>query len=91
LGAETVAEYVSDDQTLEFLREQGVGYAQGYRIGRPRPIDDVLDMHGTHQAQPQPPIRVERPALGGGEGDGEQGDGDQPQGDHGEHAEHDQY
>jgi EAL domain-containing protein (putative c-di-GMP-specific phosphodiesterase class I) len=42
LGAETIAEFVSDDQTLEFLREQGVGYAQGYRIGRPRPIDEVL-------------------------------------------------
>src|SRR3954452_20189390 len=42
LGAETIAEYVADDQTLEFLREAGVGYAQGYRIGRPRPIDEVL-------------------------------------------------
>src|SRR3954469_18071756 len=61
LGAETVAEYVSDDQTLEFLREQGVGYAQGYRIGRPRPIEEVLTMQGGHQ--PEPPKRVERPAL----------------------------
>jgi EAL domain-containing protein (putative c-di-GMP-specific phosphodiesterase class I) len=67
LGAETIAEYVSDDQTLEFLREQGVGYAQGYRIGRPRPIADVLDMQGTHDHQPQPPIRVERPALHAGD------------------------
>jgi EAL domain-containing protein (putative c-di-GMP-specific phosphodiesterase class I) len=73
LGAETIAEYVSDDQTLEFLREQGVGYAQGYRIGRPRPIEDVLDMHGnTHEAHAQPPKRVERPALeSGGEEEGE--------------------
>src|SRR3954452_24899121 len=65
LGAETIAEYVSDDQTLEFLREQGVGYAQGYRIGRPRPIDEVLGDVNT-QAR-QPPKRVERPALGSGE------------------------
>src|SRR3954454_19745127 len=65
LGAETIAEYVSDDQTLEFLREQGVGYAQGYRIGRPRPIEEVLgmDVHGPSQ----PPKRVERPALESGE------------------------
>jgi EAL domain-containing protein (putative c-di-GMP-specific phosphodiesterase class I) len=70
LGAETIAEYVSDDQTLEFLREAGVGYAQGYRIGRPRPIDEVLDMRTTHEA----PKRVERPALGTGDEDG--GDGD---------------
>jgi EAL domain-containing protein (putative c-di-GMP-specific phosphodiesterase class I) len=75
LGAETIAEYVSDDQTLEFLREQGVGYAQGYRIGRPRPIEEVLTSP-PHEA-PQPPVRVERPALSSGEagyeGGGEQG------------------
>src|SRR4051794_41754525 len=65
LGAETIAEYVSDDQTLEFLREAGVGFAQGYRIGRPRPIEEVLDMTGTHEAK-QPPKRVQRPALGTG-------------------------
>jgi EAL domain-containing protein (putative c-di-GMP-specific phosphodiesterase class I) len=80
LGAETIAEYVSDDQTLEFLREQGVGYAQGYRIGRPRPIEDVLSMDGAvHEHQPQPPKRVERPALeSGGEDEG----ANEPQGDH---------
>src|SRR3954447_7002356 len=66
LGAETIAEYVSDDQTLEFLREQGVGYAQGYRIGRPRPIDEVLHPQGTHAHPPEPPVRIEHPALGSG-------------------------
>jgi EAL domain-containing protein (putative c-di-GMP-specific phosphodiesterase class I) len=81
LGAETIAEYVSDDQTLEFLREQGVGYAQGYRIGRPRPIDEVLEMHATHEHQPQPPKRVERPALESG-GEGEQ---------HEQHEHHEQH
>jgi EAL domain-containing protein (putative c-di-GMP-specific phosphodiesterase class I) len=75
LGAETVAEYVSDDQTLEFLREQGVGYAQGYRIGRPRPIEEVLDPHTMREHQPQPPKRVEHPALESGEGEpGEPGE-----------------
>jgi EAL domain-containing protein (putative c-di-GMP-specific phosphodiesterase class I) len=77
LGAETIAEYVSDDQTLEFLREEGVGYAQGYRIGRPRPVDEVLNMQGTHEHQPQPPVRVERPALHSGDEDVE-GDGNAP-------------
>jgi EAL domain-containing protein (putative c-di-GMP-specific phosphodiesterase class I) len=75
LGAETIAEYVSDDQTLEFLRDQGVGYAQGYRIGRPRPIEEVLGAHTTHQHEPPPPKRVERPALeSGGEEEGGQGE-----------------
>ncbi|MEA2424779.1 MAG: hypothetical protein QOH13_1189 [Thermoleophilaceae bacterium] len=76
LGAETIAEYVSDDQTLEFLREAGVSYAQGYRIGRPRPIDEVLDMHGTHEGAPQSPTRIERPALGTGGDEDEAGDSD---------------
>jgi EAL domain-containing protein (putative c-di-GMP-specific phosphodiesterase class I)/outer membrane murein-binding lipoprotein Lpp len=62
LGAETIAEYVSDDQTLEFLREAGVGYAQGYRIGRPRPIEEVLGA-----APREAPKRVERPALEAGD------------------------
>ena len=66
LGAETIAEFVSDDQTLEFLRDQGVGYAQGYRIGRPRPIEEVL---GVGAAQREAPKRVERPALEAGADD----------------------
>jgi EAL domain-containing protein (putative c-di-GMP-specific phosphodiesterase class I) len=77
LGAETIAEYVSDDQTLEFLREQGVAYAQGYRIGRPRPIEEVLGIHNTHEHQPQPPKRVERPALHAGEEEEHGGEGEQ--------------
>ena len=95
LGAETIAEYVSDDQTLEFLREQGVGYAQGYRIGRPRPIEEVLDMDGNvHEHQPQPPKRVERPALESGEEDDERSDEGEERSDegesYGEEHEHDQ-
>jgi EAL domain-containing protein (putative c-di-GMP-specific phosphodiesterase class I) len=79
LGAETIAEYVSDDQTLEFLREQGVGYAQGYRIGRPRPVEEVLGAQATHEHQPQPPKRVERPALeSGGEDEGQSQGADVP-------------
>ncbi|MCL5046087.1 MAG: EAL domain-containing protein, partial [Actinobacteria bacterium] len=32
----TVAEFVSDEETVQLLREYGVDYAQGYHIGRPR-------------------------------------------------------
>jgi EAL domain-containing protein (putative c-di-GMP-specific phosphodiesterase class I) len=38
LGTQTVAEFVTDDATRELLRSYGVHYAQGYGIGRPRPI-----------------------------------------------------
>ena len=38
MGGETIAEYVGDAPTLEALRELGVDYAQGFHIGRPRPL-----------------------------------------------------
>jgi diguanylate cyclase (GGDEF)-like protein/PAS domain S-box-containing protein len=46
LGKETVAEFVEDKPTLKLLTEIGVGYAQGYYIGRPSaeiPILSKLD------------------------------------------------
>jgi len=38
MGKRTIAEYVGDRDTLRLLRRFGVDYAQGYEIGRPRPI-----------------------------------------------------
>jgi PAS domain S-box-containing protein len=37
-GQETVAEGVEDEATLELLDSLGVGYAQGFHIGRPKPV-----------------------------------------------------
>jgi len=34
-GAEVVAEHVQDDETMAFLAECRVEYAQGYHLGRP--------------------------------------------------------
>ncbi len=42
LGKDTIAEFVGDEVTLEMLRGYGVDYAQGYYIGRPRPMSEVL-------------------------------------------------
>jgi EAL domain-containing protein (putative c-di-GMP-specific phosphodiesterase class I) len=42
LGKKTIAEFVSDDRTVDLLREYGVDYAQGYHVGRPRPVREVL-------------------------------------------------
>ncbi|CAA9483374.1 MAG: diguanylate cyclase/phosphodiesterase (GGDEF & EAL domains) with PAS/PAC sensor(s) [uncultured Solirubrobacteraceae bacterium] len=36
-GLLTVAEHVSDDATLELLREYGIDYAQGFHVAMPRP------------------------------------------------------
>ncbi len=40
MGKKTIAEFVENDETLNVLREIGVDYAQGYGIGRPRPLED---------------------------------------------------
>ena len=42
LGKCTIAEFVEDEETLEILRAIGVDCAQGFHIGRPRPLDNVL-------------------------------------------------
>lgn len=43
MGLETIAEFVESDDIAEKLREIGVDYAQGYALGKPAPIGDVLD------------------------------------------------
>jgi diguanylate cyclase (GGDEF)-like protein/PAS domain S-box-containing protein len=42
LGKRTIAEFVGDDDTLQLLRGYGVDFAQGYFLGRPAPLHDVL-------------------------------------------------
>ena len=41
LGKTTIAEFVSDDETVGLLREQGVDYGQGYHLGEPRPLSEI--------------------------------------------------
>ena len=38
LGMRTIAEFVEDSETLAYLVEMGVDYAQGYGIDKPRPL-----------------------------------------------------
>jgi len=42
LGKQAVAEFVEDRETLDMLREIGVDCAQGFGIGRPRPLSEIL-------------------------------------------------
>ncbi len=42
LGKTTIAEYVQDDVTAQMLREYGVDMAQGYHLGRPVDVTEVL-------------------------------------------------
>ena len=38
LGKQTIAEFVTDEETVRLLEKAGVDYAQGYHVGRPRPV-----------------------------------------------------
>jgi len=42
LGKRTIAEYVQDDRTTEMLREYGVDMAQGFHLGRPVELEQML-------------------------------------------------
>ena len=42
LGTPSLAEFVTDDETLAAVRALGVDYAQGFHLGRPVPVDEAL-------------------------------------------------
>ncbi len=41
LGKQTIAEFVGDAATVDLLRQYGVDFAQGYHVGKPRPLAEV--------------------------------------------------
>jgi EAL domain-containing protein (putative c-di-GMP-specific phosphodiesterase class I) len=42
MGKKTIAEFVTDEETVRLLEKAGVDYAQGYHVGRPQPLRDLL-------------------------------------------------
>jgi EAL domain-containing protein (putative c-di-GMP-specific phosphodiesterase class I) len=42
VGAQTIAEFVADDETVDCLRALGVDYGQGYHLGRPQELETLL-------------------------------------------------
>jgi len=50
MGMKTIAEFVESDAIKERLITIGVDYAQGYGIGKPKPIDSILVEISTLQA-----------------------------------------
>jgi diguanylate cyclase (GGDEF)-like protein/PAS domain S-box-containing protein len=46
LGKETVAEFAASEELVQFLRSQGVDYAQGFHVGRPQPLPEALAFTG---------------------------------------------
>jgi diguanylate cyclase (GGDEF)-like protein/PAS domain S-box-containing protein len=47
LGTPSLAEFVTDSDTLDAVRALGVDYAQGFHLGRPIPVDDALGPHAA--------------------------------------------
>ena len=47
MGMETVAEYVETPEICMRLIELEVQFGQGYAIGRPRPLENILDTHAA--------------------------------------------
>ena len=41
LEMKTIAEWVSDDESMDLLREFGVDYAQGFHLGKPVPVSTL--------------------------------------------------
>ncbi|MGA8218918.1 MAG: EAL domain-containing protein [Solirubrobacterales bacterium] len=43
LGIKTIAEFVTDQQTMDMARDLGVDFAQGYHLGKPEPVSALRD------------------------------------------------
>lgn len=53
MGIETVAEFVENQEIMDKLLEIGVDYAQGYAIGRPKPLEQFLQWEKRHERRQQ--------------------------------------
>ena len=42
MGKQTIAEFVTDQETSDLLLASGVEFAQGFHIGRPAPVEEIL-------------------------------------------------
>ena len=58
MGILTIAEYVESDQILAKLEEIGVELVQGYYIGKPIPLQNLLSKYNIPQS-----ITDKRPAA----------------------------
>jgi diguanylate cyclase (GGDEF)-like protein/PAS domain S-box-containing protein len=51
MGRKTVGEFVGDEETTRLLRTLGVDHAQGYHVGMPRPVSELLQVTGAGLAR----------------------------------------
>jgi diguanylate cyclase (GGDEF)-like protein/PAS domain S-box-containing protein len=48
---EVIAEFVESDTMFDKLREANVDYVQGYTVGKPMPIDSLVELHQANKKQ----------------------------------------
>ena len=63
MGKETIAEFVEDRAAVPLLAELGVDYVQGFAIGEPAPLAQMLEPAGRRDTRPpqaRGPVRVTR-------------------------------
>lgn len=49
MGVRTIAEYVENDAVLEAIAKLGADYAQGFAIGRPQPLEVLLNPENSER------------------------------------------
>ena len=54
MGKRTIAEFVENEGILKKLREVGVDYAQGFCVGRPKPLDRLLITDAESETASEP-------------------------------------
>ena len=42
MGKKTVAEFIENMDVTRLLRDSGVDFGQGYHLGRPQPVGELL-------------------------------------------------
>ena len=50
MGKRTIAEFVTEPEAAALLRDAGVDFAQGFHIGRPGPLGEILPAVGAGAA-----------------------------------------
>ena len=51
MGMQTIAEFVENDEIVETLKAIGVDFAQGYGLGKPQPLDHIIDQREPRKAR----------------------------------------
>jgi EAL domain-containing protein (putative c-di-GMP-specific phosphodiesterase class I) len=52
MGMQTIAEFVENDEIRAMLKTIGVDYAQGYGLGKPQPLEELLELVNLAKIQP---------------------------------------